>query len=185
MQLRLALKGFSLKNQVTFKEPYWIFYAEYYIYIYIYITTDGTVSALRASSVQCWWAGWKWLLFTVTFDGSRMWDIKPCQSTQTASSERAQSVSGKAHPAERSIWPKGHRALSNYRRYRFGLMGLISVVLMSRMKVIAIYSHLWWLTNVGHQTVPERSNCKQWACGIRKRQGSSCRALNTLLIFGC
>ena len=30
----------------------------------------------------------------------------------------------------------------NYRLYRFGLMGLISVVLMSRMKVTAIYSHL-------------------------------------------
>jgi hypothetical protein len=40
-----------------------------------------------------------------------------------------------------SIWPKGHRAISNYRRYRFGLMGLISVVLMSRMKVTAIYSY--------------------------------------------
>jgi hypothetical protein len=68
---------------------------------------------------------------------------KPCQSAQTASSERAQCVSGKAHPVERSIWPKCHRALSNYRRYRFGLVGLISVVHQSRMKVTAIYSHLW------------------------------------------
>ena len=56
---------------------------------------------------------------------------KPCQSAQTASSERAQCVSGMAHPVERSILPKGHRAISNYRRYRFGLMGLISVVLMN------------------------------------------------------
>ena len=32
--------------------------------------------------------------------------------------------------------------ITNYRRYRFGLMGLISVVLMSRMKVTAIYSYL-------------------------------------------
>ena len=32
--------------------------------------------------------------------------------------------------------------INNYRRYRFGLMGLISVVLMSRMKVTAIYSYL-------------------------------------------
>ena len=31
-----------------------------------------------------------------------VWDIKPCQSAQTASSERAQCVSGKAHPVERS-----------------------------------------------------------------------------------
>jgi hypothetical protein len=37
-----------------------------------------------------------------------------------------------------------------YRRYRFGLMGLISVVLMRRMKVTAIYSYLWCLANVGH-----------------------------------
>ena len=45
-----------------------------------------------------------------------------------------------AHPVERSIRPKGHRAISIYRRYRFGLMGPISVVLMRRMKVTAIYS---------------------------------------------
>jgi hypothetical protein len=31
-----------------------------------------------------------------------------------------------AHPVECSIWPKGHRAISNYRRYRFGLLGLIA-----------------------------------------------------------
>ena len=30
----------------------------------------------------------------------------------------------------------------NYRRYRFGLLGLISVVLMSRMKVTSINSYL-------------------------------------------
>jgi hypothetical protein len=36
----------------------------------------------------------------------------------------------------------------NYRRYRFGLLGLISVVLMSRMKVTSINSYLWCLTNI-------------------------------------
>jgi hypothetical protein len=42
--------------------------------------------------------------------------------------------------------------------------GLISVVLTSMMNVTSINSHLWCLTNVGHQTKPECSNCKQWAC---------------------
>jgi hypothetical protein len=51
-----------------------------------------------------------------------------CQSAQIASSEHAHhAYQAMAHPVECSIWPKGHRAISNYGRYRFCLLGLISV----------------------------------------------------------
>ena len=55
----------------------------------------------------------------------------------------------------------GQVELTNYRRYRFGLLGLISVVLMSRMKVTSIIvtfdvSQMWDI-----KPLPECSNCKQ------------------------
>jgi hypothetical protein len=128
---------------------------------------------------------WKrWMKITAIY--SYLWCLtnvghqKPCQSAQTASSERAQCVSGNGSScrALNMTW-REYRAISNYIPNRFGHMGLISVVLMSRMKVTAIYSYLWCLTNVGHQkpcqsTQTASSERAQCVSG----NGSSCRALN-------
>ena len=118
--------------------------------------------------------------YTVTFDASQMWDTKTMPERSNCKQWACvQCVSGMARPVERSIWPKGYRAISNYRRYRFGVLGLISVVLMSRTKVTAYTvtfdaSQMW-----DTKTMPERSNCKQWACAqCVSGNGSSCRALN-------